>query len=510
MSAGRNLNDNEYELLSAYLDGRLTDTERRELEARLQADADLRRELAAINRTIQLIHQLPTLKAPRSFALTPAMVLSGETRAPVPKPRSRLLIFPTTFAFSALSAAAAMLLFVLGTGLLLTNFGVSSMPPQNTASQLTNQTSIAALPSQTITMTETRARTASPTAETNGLMQQNAANDLGIASTATSSVIQETGRSATDTESLELESPESQAPAAMLAPPAVPAAPEEGLMDGFVGGENDDNGANTDEAETQNFTFAAPAEEQSQSSPEQSADAIMSMPSDGGAAGETAMLPPAPASTSGVPLAANALPSEAAADALMLPTKPEIAEPITADDAFAGADAEAPADGDTSAADGTLSMYADEEDAEEPPTGGMGGASSAFQPTFVPTLTASDTPRPTVTNTRRPSATPRPSNTPIPTTMPTDTPDATLTVIAQRGLGLTGTPAVSPMLQPNVRDAISDAAGYAEDEFGSRSDSDQRGLLFGAALVAISIILLGIAVATTLARRRQRAQQTPQ
>ncbi|MBC7814444.1 MAG: zf-HC2 domain-containing protein, partial [Burkholderiales bacterium] len=32
MSAGRNLNDNEYELLSAYLDGRLTDTERRELE----------------------------------------------------------------------------------------------------------------------------------------------------------------------------------------------------------------------------------------------------------------------------------------------------------------------------------------------------------------------------------------------------------------------------------------------------------------------------------------------
>ncbi|MBC7810738.1 MAG: hypothetical protein H7175_06300, partial [Burkholderiales bacterium] len=231
-------------------------------------------------------------------------------------------------------------------------------------------------------------------------------------------------------------------------------------------------------------------------------------PSDGGAADETAVLPPAPASTSGAPAAANALPSEAAADALMLPTKPEIAEPITADDAFAGADAEAPADGDTSAADGTLSMYADEEDSEgqEPPTGGMGGAASAFQPTFVPTLTASDTPRPTVTNTRRPSATPRPSNTPIPTTMPTDTPDATLTVIAQRGLGLTGTPAVSPMLQPNVRDAISDAAGYAEDEFGSRSDSDQRGLLFGAALIAISIILLGIAIATTLARRRQRTQ----
>ena len=65
------------------------------------------------------------------------------------------------------------------------------------------------------------------------------------------------------------------------------------------------------------------------------------------------------------------------------------------------------------------------------------------------------------------------------------------------------------MLQPLPREAISDAVDYAEGEFSARSDSDQRGVLFGAALVAISIILLGIAIATTMARRRQRPQ-TPQ
>jgi anti-sigma factor RsiW len=104
-----NLNERDYELLSAYLDDALTASERAALEARLQSDAALRRELAALRQTVLLLRQLPTLKAPRDFMLDPRMVR-----------RSRLLIFPTTRAFSALSAVAAMVMVVIGLALLMT------------------------------------------------------------------------------------------------------------------------------------------------------------------------------------------------------------------------------------------------------------------------------------------------------------------------------------------------------------------------------------------------------
>jgi len=37
----------------------------------LQADAELRRELARLRATVDLVKSLPTLAAPRSFTLTP-------------------------------------------------------------------------------------------------------------------------------------------------------------------------------------------------------------------------------------------------------------------------------------------------------------------------------------------------------------------------------------------------------------------------------------------------------
>jgi hypothetical protein len=97
------LNGNDLELLSAYLDGALSEAERRALETRLQSDAELRRELARLRATVDLIKTLPTLTTPRPLTLTPRMVR-----------RPNIL---TSAAFSALSAAAAIILLVIGAGL---------------------------------------------------------------------------------------------------------------------------------------------------------------------------------------------------------------------------------------------------------------------------------------------------------------------------------------------------------------------------------------------------------
>src|SRR5689334_15787630 len=104
MSAERNFTDQDYELLSAYLDGALAEAERAALETRLQNDDGLRQELATLQQTVNFVRGLPPLKAPRNFTLTSSMV----------RPRStRWLIFPTSAAFSAISAAAATVLILL-------------------------------------------------------------------------------------------------------------------------------------------------------------------------------------------------------------------------------------------------------------------------------------------------------------------------------------------------------------------------------------------------------------
>src|SRR5450432_1819332 len=100
------LNETDLELLSAYLDGALNEQERAALETRLQTDPELSRELARLRATVELIKTLPTLAAPRDFTLTPRMVR-----------RPGIL---TSAAFSALSAAAAIILLVIGVGLFST------------------------------------------------------------------------------------------------------------------------------------------------------------------------------------------------------------------------------------------------------------------------------------------------------------------------------------------------------------------------------------------------------
>ena len=65
--------DHDLELLSAYLDGELSDHERISLEQRLSHESDLRTVLDDLRETIAMVRDLPTLKAPRNFTLDPAI-----------------------------------------------------------------------------------------------------------------------------------------------------------------------------------------------------------------------------------------------------------------------------------------------------------------------------------------------------------------------------------------------------------------------------------------------------
>ncbi len=65
------------ELLSAYLDGRLTPAEVARLEARLATDPELRRRLQELRRVVQLLAQAPRLAVPRAFVLNEAQVAAS-------------------------------------------------------------------------------------------------------------------------------------------------------------------------------------------------------------------------------------------------------------------------------------------------------------------------------------------------------------------------------------------------------------------------------------------------
>ncbi len=117
------MNDlNELDLLSAYIDGELTPTERNALETRLETDAALRRELASLRATVDLIAALPTLRAPRDFTL-PANT--------VRRARPRVINLPA-YAYSAISAAAALILLITGV-LLIAQPPIDSTPPAQVA-----------------------------------------------------------------------------------------------------------------------------------------------------------------------------------------------------------------------------------------------------------------------------------------------------------------------------------------------------------------------------------------
>ncbi len=109
------MNDYDYNQLSAYIDGELTDNERQSLELRLQEEPELRGELQALRQTVNLIQQLPAMKAPRNYMLTAEMLADVPERTTVATPRN---IIPLPF-MSALSSAAAAIFIIAGVILLM-------------------------------------------------------------------------------------------------------------------------------------------------------------------------------------------------------------------------------------------------------------------------------------------------------------------------------------------------------------------------------------------------------
>jgi hypothetical protein len=104
-------------LLSAYIDGQLSDAERASLGERLQADVALQAHLDELRRTVELVGQAERLSVPRNFTLDPAVHGS----------RHRL-IWTGVFG-PVMAAGAAMLVVAACLSVLLLGRGIGGMAP---------------------------------------------------------------------------------------------------------------------------------------------------------------------------------------------------------------------------------------------------------------------------------------------------------------------------------------------------------------------------------------------
>jgi hypothetical protein len=74
IGSAQQLNDEDFEQLSAYLDGQLAAVERDLLEARLEREPTLRVALDELRATTRLLRELPPARPPRSFTLDTAQI----------------------------------------------------------------------------------------------------------------------------------------------------------------------------------------------------------------------------------------------------------------------------------------------------------------------------------------------------------------------------------------------------------------------------------------------------
>jgi hypothetical protein len=100
-------NFRDVELLSAYLDGELSQAESARLETRLKSDPQLRTIFDDISQSRSLLRRLPARRAPRNFTLTPKM---AGIKPPVPR----------AFPIFRFASAVAAILFVFSFAVNLT------------------------------------------------------------------------------------------------------------------------------------------------------------------------------------------------------------------------------------------------------------------------------------------------------------------------------------------------------------------------------------------------------
>ncbi|MBI5951109.1 MAG: hypothetical protein HY865_05585 [Chloroflexi bacterium] len=115
-------NFRDIELLSSYLDGRLSPSESARLEARLASDPGLASAFEDLRAARSILRKLPSRKAPRNFTLTRQMV---GLRPPLPRSYSffrfstafATVLLTLTFAANALSRVPLMGDYVGGFGM---------------------------------------------------------------------------------------------------------------------------------------------------------------------------------------------------------------------------------------------------------------------------------------------------------------------------------------------------------------------------------------------------------
>ncbi len=175
------LSNQDLVLLSAYLDGELSEAEHQTLEKRLEAEPDLLAELESLQEVVQLARSLPQLKAPRDFRLDPAIYGKSSTQRPwITKIGS--LSRPQLSSLVGLAAA-----LILVSGFLLVNnpfsgkdASTSSKGEQADVAQLAltdttetnmadgavesaaNETAVAILPTETFNLGNTGEQTSAP------------------------------------------------------------------------------------------------------------------------------------------------------------------------------------------------------------------------------------------------------------------------------------------------------------------------------------------------------------
>lgn len=94
----------DWQLLSAYMDGQLSERERVQVEQRLNASPELQENLQVMRRNRAKLRSLPSRPVPRNFTLTPDMV---------PQPFRFRGLFPVLRLSSALAALLVMVMFMV-------------------------------------------------------------------------------------------------------------------------------------------------------------------------------------------------------------------------------------------------------------------------------------------------------------------------------------------------------------------------------------------------------------
>ncbi len=101
------LSTQDWQLLSAYLDGQLSASDQAKLEKRLREQAELRTALEELKTTRAMLRSAGKQRVPRNFTLTPAMVEKA-------RPRPLLRLIPVLNFASAAAALAVVILLVVG------------------------------------------------------------------------------------------------------------------------------------------------------------------------------------------------------------------------------------------------------------------------------------------------------------------------------------------------------------------------------------------------------------